>query len=268
MFSRSVLNSLMPEGSFWTPLIGGNYDNLLEGIAENTERVRLDLENLRNLRDPLKTPILSDLEAEYGVIPIQGSTVQQRRDRLKAFMFRRGELPTYQFLQDKLRSAGFDNVFVHANDPAVDPAIFLAQAFNMVCDDLLPGGNEPQCGEPEAICASLGGELLVNGEIFQQLPNYTVQCDEPLAQAGDPFATCGDFDGVNLIPIDYDIPVNPGYWPLIFFVGGPATRDPVTGEITDINSYTVSQARRLDFRRIILRYKPMASWGALVVNYA
>ena len=267
MFSRSVLNSLLPEGSFWTPVSGGDYDNLLEGVSLNSETVRISLDALRNLRNPLETTVLSDLEAEYGIIPVPGSTEIQRRERLKSFMFRRSELPTYQSLQDRLRSAGFANVHVHANDPAVDPAIFLAQAFNMVCDDLLPGGNDPQCGEPEAICASLGGELLVNGEIFIQQPNYTMQCDEPGYECGEPDAVCGEFDGVNLIPIDYEIPVIAGYWPLIFFVGGQATRDPITGAITNIDSYTVPQSRRLEFRRIILRYKPMHSWGALVVNY-
>jgi len=267
MFSRSVLNALLPEGAFWTPATGGDYDNLLEGVASNTEIIRLNLDNLRRLRDPSSTPVLSDLEKEYGVLPGPGSTVSQRRSRLQAFMFRRGELPTYEFLEERLRSAGFTQAYVHANSPAVDPAIFLAQAFNMVCDDLLPGGNDPQCGEPEAICASVGGELLVNGEIFIQEPNYTVLCDEALAQCGEPDAVAGDFDGVNLIPIDYEIPVIAGYWPLIFFVGGQATRDPVTGAITDIESITIPLARRLEFRRIILTYKPMHSWGALVVNY-
>ena len=267
MFSRSVLNSLLPEGSFWTPVSGGDYDKLLEGISENSEKVRIDLDALRNLRNPLETTVLSDLEAEYGVLPVSGSTEAERRQRLQSFMFRRGELPTYQFLQDRLRAAGFTQVYVHANDPAVDPAIFLAQAFFMTCDDLLPGGNDPQCGEPEAICAILGGELLVNGEIFIQEPNYTVLCDEALAQCDEPDAVCGEFDGVNLIPIDYHIPVISGYWPLIFFVGGPATRDPITGAITGIESITIPGSRRLEFRRIILRYKPMHSWGALVVNY-
>ena len=266
MFSRDVLNALFPSGSAWTPAAGGDYDNLLEGIAENSENLRARLDSLRHLRNPAKTPILSDLEKEYGVIPVAGSTEAQRRERLAVLMFRRGELPTYEFLEEILQAAGFD-VYVHENSPAVDPAIFLAQAFNMLCGDLLPGGNDAQCGEPEAICASVGGELLVNGEFFEQSPNYSVQCDEPDALCGEPLICAGQYDSINLVLIEYDIPTVAGYWPLIFFVGGPATRDPVTGALTEIESASVPLARRLEFRRLILRYKPMCSWAGLIIVY-
>jgi hypothetical protein len=265
--SRDVINALLPEGAAWEPESGGDYDNLLNGIAANSEAVRVPLSRLRNLRNPAETSVLSDLEAEYGIIPTAGATTAERRDILAAFMFRRGELPTYDTLQDRLIAAGFTDARVHVNSPTVDPATFILQAFMMTCEDLLPGGNDPQCGEPEAMCASLGGELLVNGEIFTQAPNYTIQCDETLAECGEPLATAGEFDGVTLTPIEYEIPVVAGYWPLIFFVGGDATRDPVTDAITDIDTLTVPAARRLEFRRIILKYKPMHSWAALVVAY-
>jgi hypothetical protein len=266
MLSRDVLNALWPEGAFWQPATGDDYDNLLEGIAENSEVVRLDMEKLRYLRDPLRTPILSDLEKEYAVIPSTGSTEAERRSRLKPVMFRRGEIPTYDLLEDKLVEAGFD-VQVHVNSPAVDPANFLDENFQMTAGGLLPGGNDAQAGEPEAQCARTGGELLVNGEFFEQLPNYTVLCGEPLAACGEPDALAGSFDSIQLVPILYDIPTDGGYWPLIFFVGGDATRDPVTGELTAIELADVPIERRLEFRRIILRYKPMASWAALVVTY-
>ena len=194
------------------------------------------------------------------------ATEAERRQRLKAVMFRRSELPTYDMLEEKLQDAGFD-VQVHANSPAVDPNTFLAQNFNMTCGDLLPGGNDAQCGEPEAYCAQVGGELLVNGEIFWQLPNYTCLCGEALALCGEAGASCGEYDGVTMFPLLYDVPAEAGYWPLIFFVGGEATRDPVTGELTSIDIAPVAIERRLEFRRIILRYKPMAAWAGLVVVY-
>jgi hypothetical protein len=266
MFSRDVLNALWPDGSFWVPVSGDDYDLFMDGIAANTEAIRADLDALRTLRDPARTPILSDLERELGVIPLLVATEEERRERLALAMFRRAEQPTYELLEEKLRASGFD-VYVHANSPAVDPAIFLAQAFNMVCGDLLPGGNDAQCGEAEAICAQVGGELLVNGEFFEQEPNYTCLCDEPLAQCGEADALCGQYDSIRLFLIEYEIPTIAGYWPLIFFVGGAATRDPVTGEITDIEIAPIPTGRRLEFRRIILRHKPMCSWAGLIVVY-
>ena len=265
--SRAVIDALLPEGPAWTPESGSDYDNLLDGIANNSEEIRLFLDALRYIRDPERTSILSDLELEYAVIPSSAATEQERRDRLKATMFRRSELPTYDMLEEKLPDAGFD-VQVHANSPAVDPNTFLAQNFNMMCGDLLPGGNDAQCGEPEAYCARVGGELLVNGEIFWQLPNYTCLCGEALALCGEAGASCGEYDGVTMFPYTHDVPADPGYWPMLFFVGGEATRDPVTGELTNIDIAPVAIERSLEFRRIILRYKPMASWAGLVVVYS
>jgi hypothetical protein len=144
------------------------------------------------------------------------------RERLAAAMFDKSRLPTHESLQAKLRSAGFTGVYVYPNSPAVDPALFLQIAYNMTCDELLPSGNDAQCGEVEAQCAIFGGELLVNGEIYEQGPNYTQLCGEVLVQCDEAEALAGNFDSIYLDPIEYDIPVDPGYWPLIFFVGGVA----------------------------------------------
>lgn len=266
--SRSVLNAILPEGAFWTPAAGDDYDLLLEGISENSEVTYQVLKQLAYIRNPDLTPVLSDLELEYGIIPTVNATESERRSRLKAFIYRRATSGAWDLLQSKLREAGFDDVYVHPNDPAVDPNIFLAQAFNMTCGDLLPGGNDAQCGEPEAICAQVGGELLVNGDLFVSVPNYVNLCGEPLATC-DATVQCGDFDGYKsqLQDITYQVPTDSGYWPLMFFVGGPATRDG-NGYLTEIEFYTLPQERRLEFRRTILRFKPMHAWGGLIVVYS
>ncbi len=264
--SRSVLNALLPSGSFWEPAAGDDYDLLLDGIAQNSEAVYQDLKQLSCLRCPDTTPILSDLEREYGVVPSALATEADRRSRLRAFMFRRANTGAYDVLQEKLREAGFADVYVHENSPAVDPDIFLAQAFNMTCGDLLPGGNDAQCGEPEAFCASVGGELVVNGDLYSNVPNYVNLCGEDIG-CGEG-VLCGDFDGYKSTSLDavYTVPADSGYWPLIFFVGGQATRD-INGYITEIMIYSVPVERRLEFRRIILKFKPMHSWGGLIVVY-
>lgn len=273
--SRAVLDSLLPEGSFWTPAAGDDYDLLLNGIADNSEEVYQVLKQLADIRSAEKTPILEDLEKEYGVVPATLATESERRSRLKAFIYRRAGTGAADLLQSKLREAGFTDVYVHPNDPAVDPNIFLAQAFNMMCGELLPGGNDAQCGEPEAICAQVGGELLVNGDLFLSTPKYSNQCG--LKRVSDDVYTlpccgdnvvCGDFWGYEsqLTDITYEIPADSGYWPLMFFVGGPATRD-IDGYLTEIEFYTLPIERRLEFRRTILKFKPMSAWGGLIVVY-
>lgn len=264
MFSRNVINALLPDGQAWEPGAGDDYDLLLNGIGENSDAVKSDLDLIRYFRNPYKTPILSDLEKEFAVIPSASATEAERRQRLAIKMFNKSQLPTYEFLQEKLRDAGFD-VYVHANSPAVDPAIFLDEAFQMTAGDTLPGGNDAQAGEPEAYCGRVGGELLVNGELFKAFPNYTVLCDEAEAQCGESSATAGEYDSIRLEYIQYDIPPA-AQWPLVFFVGGEATRNAL-GELTNIDIADIAIERRLEFRRIILRYKPMMSWAGLIVVY-
>lgn len=268
--SRAVIDALLPQGPAWTPDADSDYDKFLDGIADNSEAVRASLDALRHLRNPWKTPILKDLEREFAVIPSAAASESERRQRLASTMFRRTTLPTYSMLEEQIAAAGFPGIYVHANSPAVDPSLFIGRNFNMTAGDLLPGGNDAQCGEPEAYCAQVGGELLVNGDIFRQQPNYTCLCDlansfDGSGQCGEAGASCGEYDGVTMFPMVYEVPTDPGYWPMLFFVGGPATRDPVTGALTSIDIATVAIERKDEFRRLILRYKPMCSWAALIL---
>lgn len=264
MLSRDLLNSLLPLGSFWQPEVDDDYDNLFEGIAENSEEVKTFLDDLRYLRDPDKTTILSDLEKEYGVIPSATATESERRSRLKSRKYQQDKLPTYEVLETKLQEAGFD-VQVHANSPAVDPDLFLAQNFQMVC-----GEADAQCGEADAYCGVTGGELLVNGATYDQFKNYLCTCGETLAQCGESTAQAGSYDSIKLVENQaFEVPGagDSGYWPLIFFVGGDATRNPA-GEITNLDIANVMTEREMEFKRIILRYKPLFSWAALIISFS
>jgi hypothetical protein len=203
--SRQILNALWPEGSFWNSAENDDYDKLLDGVAENSEAVKNDLSELSSLRDPLKTPILSDLERDYGIIYPIGATPLERRQALKSFMFNRSVSGAHDQLQDKLQEGGFD-VQVIPNSPPIDPSIFY---------------------DPEY---ALEGELIVN-----YLYRNTL----------------------------YDIPENPGYWPLIFFIGDSVTRDEY-GNILNIEPINVPDGRRQAMKQLILKYKPLHSWCLLV----
>lgn len=61
----------------------------------------------------------------------------------------------------------------------------------------------------------------------------------------------------------YEIPDNPGYWPLIFFIGKSVTRDEY-GNIIDIEYIDVPDGRRMAMKQLILKYKPLHSWCLLV----
>lgn len=265
--SRKVFTLLLPDGSIWNPEVDKDFDLLLDGMGDNAEGVRLFNEQLAFIRNPQKTPILSDLEKEYGISSDERLTEQERRDRLEVQKTSNDSDGTDDDMQKFLRDAGFD-VFVHQNSPAVNPAIFLDQNFNMVADgDNAYAGFIPVSGPPStAFAGRLGGELLVNGALFTQTPAYLVYAGAPTAICGNDEAIVGRFDILNLTPIAYEVPAESGYWGLIYFVGGLATRDG-SGFITDIETAEIPISREQEFKRMILKYRPLHSWAALIVNY-
>ena len=235
--SRAFLNSLLPEGPLWNPKPGGDFDLFLDGISEGIETVRIALEQLAFIRDPYKTPILSDLEKEYGIITKDNVSVDDRIAQLATKIYDRSGTGSKDNLENALQRAGFD-VLVHSNSPAVDPALFIT-------NDL----------------------LLVNGPIFTRRPAY-LGLGEPLnAFIGDPNAVIGFFIGLIKDQVKtYNIPTDPDTWPFIFFVGGAATYGG-GGELTSIANAQVLTQRRQEFENIILAYKPVFTWAGILVTY-
>ncbi len=252
--------SMLPKGSIWNVGIGSDLDKEIIGLAENFERVRQFLEQLQFIRDPEKTILLDDLEIEFGIAKDEDLTEEVRRQQLATAKYKRNSNGSEDVLQDKLRNAGFD-VFVYQNDPAVDPSIFLENSFRMFA-----GGPNAFAGNEEAIAGISEGELLVNGDIFISRPLYLAQAGGPSSFAGNSIMLAGKFDEIETVKIEYKTPTNPNAWPFIFFVGGVETRD-IDGSILDIERAEIPIERRDEFIRIILKYKPLDTWGTLVVIY-
>lgn len=259
--SRALLNSLLPEGPIVTPKIDGDLDKFLDGISLGIENTKLFLKKLADIRNPYNTSILSDLEKEYGIITKDNISEEIRIMQLATKIYETAGTGSKDNLENALQRAGFD-VLVHSNSPAVDPAIFLDQAFQLVCGDPL----NAFAGDPNAYCGRVGGYLLVNGAIFTRRPNYLSIGDPLNAFAGDPICMTGYFLSLIKEVKEYEIPDDPDTWPFIFFVGGPATRGG-SGELTDIETADVPSERRQEFENIILSYKPIFTWAGLIINY-
>ena len=262
---KEILTSLLPDGDLWRPAEGKGLDLLLDGMGENEDRIRLFLASLADIRNPDKTPILSDLEKEYGIKTNQNLTEAERRTQLAGIMYARRTNGSRDFLQDQLQRAGYD-LYVYDNAPAVDPDLLIFGQSQVYCGDTLA-----QCGETTAQCASFDGELVVNGDIGETVINYLVHCGDTLAQCGEPTALVGDYSGVSLVPYVYTIPNGSGteverWWNLIFFVGGEVTRGG-SGEIISIEHVDISLQNRKTLIQLILKYKPLHSWCALAVNW-
>lgn len=259
--SRAVFDALLPPGAIWIPEISGDLDLLLAGIAENSDEMQTFLASLADLRNPQKTTLLNDLEKEYGIKTDSKFTEQKRRDQLSATKSATAGDGTFEYLEKKLRDFNFD-VYVYSNDPPVDPDIFLYENYLTYS-----GGNTAYCGHESAICGGIGGELVVNGDIFIQRPLYLVASGGEIAFAGNEKALAGYFTEMSQELFRYVVPDNPGYWPLVFFVGGAATRDPGTDELVKIETVSLDAARRDEIIRLIVKYKPLHSWCGLIAAF-
>ena len=252
---RSVFDSLLPPGSIWTLKEGGDFDLLMDGISDNYDSVRTFLNTLAFLRDPQRTSILTDLEREYGVVPNSNLSEQERRDRLTVQKNDRISDGSPDTLQQYLRDSGFD-VYVYQNDPAVDPEIIVSLS-KIYCD-----GYNAYCGRTDAYAQKFF-TLIINGlSGFLDYPSlkspYKTYCGDSAAYCGRPDAYCQKL----LIEL-----ADSDYWHLIFFIGGSVTRDPVTDEITYMEAASIPWDRRLEFVKLIMKYKPLHSWGAAKIIF-
>jgi len=65
---------------------------------------------------------------------------------------------------------------------------------------------------------------------------------------------------------EYILPIDPGYWSQIFFVGGEANRD-INGYLTNIDPANIDPTRKRTLKDIILKHKPLFVWCAYVDVY-
>jgi hypothetical protein len=254
---RAVIDAILPEGAAWLPAPGDDLDKFYDGLALNWEEIRSYLEQTAFVRDPHQTPFLEDLEREFGVFTNPNLTDEQRRNQLSPVVYNRQNNGSNDNLEAALNDAGFA-VQVHDNSPAVDPAIFLDQDFQTVA-----GGDDSYAGNEEAYLGRSGGELLVNGDIYSTEKIFDVVTGDVWTGDG---STLGEYTDIERIKIEYDIPADPNDWPLVFFVGGDATRDG-SGALTEIESVDIPAEQESAFKRIILKYKPIHSWAGLIINF-
>lgn len=198
---KDILISLLPEGAIWQIAENLDFDLLLDAMGENEERIRQFLANLAHIRDPKKTPILSDLEKEYGIKTNLNISKSDRRNQLMGIKYAQRANGSKDFLQNQLNQAGFTDLLVYDNAPAIDPDDIIIGQAQIYCGDTLA-----QCGEVIAKCASFSGELIVNGDLYDTVIDYLVQCGETLAQCGETIALAGNYSGVSLNPITYILP--------------------------------------------------------------
>lgn len=227
---RAVIRALQPEGSLWIPEDGAGLDLFFDGLATNEEEIRTFLAALAYIRSPELTTILSDLEKEFGLLPDSTLTEAETRARLLAAKVSNKGDGTADFMEERLQASGF-NVQVHVNNPPVDPADFIEKTPTEMF-----GRTTTMFGRGTAMFGETEATLIINGRS---------------SDGATPLPGSGDSE----------------YWGLIFFVGGAATRDPVTDELTAILPASVKASRQDELINLIVKYKPLHSWAGLIATY-
>jgi hypothetical protein len=213
---RDVIQAILPDGVIWNPVVDGDFDNLLKGIGGNTESTYDYLKLLASVRDPFLTLLLRDLEKEFGIVTDLRLTEEERRQALFAVIHAKPGTGSETDLETILQDAGL-GVYVHQNNPPVDPALFIDTDFQMVA-----GGDLAFAGDPEAYAGYVGAGLIVNGENLFTSVLYDMEANGGFAFAGEPNAVAGYFINIEQTSVEYDIPVSSARWPYVFFIGGQA----------------------------------------------
>lgn len=267
MLEKSLVESLYPGG--WEAEVDGDLDNFNQATADNVKLITDEMTQLAFIRCPHETPVLSDLEREYGIVPTENGTEAQRRENLKTEKYKQesdGSIDT--ITNEGLHREGFTELTTYENDPAVDPDSIIGTTDFMTCDS----GNaycdyQPLPGEEEAICGTKTGigYVLANGRNLIVSPEILSVCDEVFCD-DDLNNSCDYHTSTIQEEIIYPITDDPNRWAHFLFVGGSVIRGG-SGEILQVSTVDIDLDLRDKLERVILKLKPIEKWVIMAINY-
>lgn len=258
---RRAIDLAFPDGPPYIPKPDGDMEAYRNADAVILESIREDVKDIAFLRDPARTNRLEDLELEFGIADNQALSEAERRTLLRPRRYPKKTTGNDDDLQTRLDNAGFD-LTVYNNSPdgtAIDPDILMDQNFQLQALE----GNY-YAGNDDAFAGRVGGEWLVNGAVFEQFAGVFGAGD---IYAGNTVAVAGYFEEFFRTAIEYITPTDSDVWPFCFFVGGDATFNGVTGEITSIDQGFVPRSQRKQLEDIILKFKGLYTWCGLIVTF-
>jgi hypothetical protein len=260
----NIFKTLLPKSNAFNITIQKNLTKFFEGLTALPDNFRTYIDNIYFDIFPSTTRSPELWEDQFGITYPSSSITTRQNDIDTQWKLKGGQSAYY--LQSILQDAGFD-VQVHENNPKVDPDNFISGLFVMTC-----GMTTAVCGNDDAYAGKTGGFILANGFLpdSSDLRDYLMVCGGDgfdNVTAGQSIAVCGYFEQFIIIPKTYEIPDDSDYWDFVFFIGGDATRDPVTHELTFIETVTIDSSRQSEFEKLILKIKPVNTWAGMLIDY-
>lgn len=221
---------------------------------------------------PYTTRRLSEWLDQFGIYETEGQTEIDKRNALDAAWKAKGSLSPSNF-QTVLRNAGFD-VYVHEWwEPGDEPATGVPSCptprdpRNYLTDEgEYSSYGDTRCGEPNSRCGNAWaragsrniplGYPLVN-KTFVSAVEWLVRCGEPQSRCGVATARCGNIRQFYNEQVEPPLPTDPLKYPFFVYVGAQ--------NFPDLAS--VPAARRDEFERMLLKYRPTHLWVGVLVTY-
>lgn len=237
---KSQYIAMQPEGPLGSIKAGSDEDLMYDGLAEDTMTVYDWLISTGDIRNPYKTPILEDLEWEYGIRANKTLFVEERRRNLAALVYAKKSNGDLDGMQDALVKRGFTTAQVFDNNPVTD-----TETVSMT-----------------------NGEYVVNGVIYKQYVGYQYRAmpSDNVQQICCSVDTHRSAGALKDVKTEYTY-LPQGNFAKIFFVGASVIRDGVTDKITHVTPIQVPIRLRTSFLESILRYKPLDTWAMISVEW-
>ena len=126
-----ITKASLPKGKAWELKPDGDYEKTIDGIGEILSIICEKAEAVKNVRNPLLTNLLNDLEREYGVLKNADLNEDERRAVLSEKKYNSIIQGNPERLQSILQQID-SRIKVYQNSPAVDPTSFIGQGFLII----------------------------------------------------------------------------------------------------------------------------------------
>lgn len=241
---HKLLNRLLPTGRAWLQIPGKVIYDLLGGIADELELVKAIFLKIKDSIFPelMEVEFISDWEKRFK-LPTITATEQERRDRLAAQWQNLGG-STREYLENRLKDNGFAVTVYEGVYFAVGSTL---DDDNILGDFVLEGNtftgeqlSVDPCAQFSAAVSTLGDIILGDGETLGlNRPKIIINYIDELRE---------DVDFCPLPALRHKF---------VNYIGGP-------GGLGDLA--TIPAERYLEFREIVLRYKPARTWAFAFLN--
>lgn len=234
-----IFKHLLPNARAWRVTIEKQLREFFEGLSTIGTDLKEFFDLIWSDINPALTRELTEWENQFG-LPDTGLSESERRTRLDAaWKSLGGQDPGY--IQDTLQNNGFD-VYVH---------------------EWWVPGTEPAIGTKADVTARDASTLLVAPAyplvniVRQTIPNYIVLAGEAGAQAGEPDAQAGNYNGFTETRRQYSVPFDSDLWHYFIYIGGETFGTFASVDVT----------RKDEFEALCLKICPCQLWLGMFVQY-